>query len=46
MKSMSNELLIESYFQAITLKLPYDFIHLLEEEIRRRSLQPKIKQSS
>ncbi len=46
MKNMSNELLIESYFQAITFKLHIDFIRLLEAEIRSRSLQHEIKQSS
>lgn len=46
MKNMSDELLIEAYFQAIKLKLDPDFIYLLETEIRHRSLAHKIKISS
>lgn len=46
MKKMSDELLIEAYFQAIKLKLDPDFIYLLETEIRHRSLSHKIKISS
>ena len=46
MKNMSDELLIEAYFQAIELKLEPDFIYLLEMEIHQRSLSHKIKISS
>ncbi|CAM3250945.1 sporulation histidine kinase inhibitor Sda [Filibacter tadaridae] len=38
MKKMSDELLMEAYAQAIELKLCPDFISLLENEIRQRSL--------
>lgn len=43
MEKLSDELLIESYFKAIRLKLSPDFILLIEREIRRRSLQLKEK---
>lgn len=46
MKNISNDLLIDTYFQAIKLNLHPDFIRLLETEICRRSLQHKIKISS
>ncbi|RAK22467.1 developmental checkpoint coupling sporulation initiation to replication initiation [Anoxybacillus vitaminiphilus] len=46
MKNLSDELLIESYYKAIELKLSPDFIELIEREIFRRSLTPKIKLSS
>jgi developmental checkpoint coupling sporulation initiation to replication initiation len=35
---MSNEILIDSYFKALDLKLEAEFIALLLEEIRRRKL--------
>lgn len=37
--SMSNKVLIDSYFNAVKLKLDEDFIKLLEEEIERRGIQ-------
>ncbi|MFC4618066.1 sporulation histidine kinase inhibitor Sda [Camelliibacillus cellulosilyticus] len=46
MDKLSNELLIESYFKAKELKLSDDFIQLIEQEIRRRSLQTFIEQLS
>lgn len=44
MRKLSDELLIESYFKAKDLKLSPEFIHLIESEIRRRSLYNKIKE--
>ncbi|WP_409342148.1 sporulation histidine kinase inhibitor Sda [Paenibacillus sp. MBLB4367] len=38
MKLLSNELLVDSYFRAVDLKLEQDFINLLLKEIRRRNL--------
>ncbi|MFD1736648.1 sporulation histidine kinase inhibitor Sda [Bacillus salitolerans] len=46
MRKLSDELLIESYYKATELKLSPEFIHLIESEIRRRSLTHKIKVSS
>ena len=46
MKYLSDELLIESYYKAKELKLSPEFIELIEKEIRRRSLEHKIKLSS
>lgn len=37
--SMSNKVLVETYFNAVRLKLDEDFIILLEEEINRRGIQ-------
>jgi hypothetical protein len=37
--SMSNKVLIDTYFNAVKLKLDLDFIKLLEEEIDRRGIQ-------
>jgi developmental checkpoint coupling sporulation initiation to replication initiation len=45
-KNLSDELLIESYYKAIELKLSQDFIELIKREIFRRSLEHKIKLSS
>lgn len=38
MRLMSNEILIDSYFKALNLKLEQEFVELLLEEIRRRQL--------
>lgn len=38
MRLMSNEVLIDSYFKALNLKLEEEFLELLLEEIRRRKL--------
>ncbi|KAA0549332.1 sporulation histidine kinase inhibitor Sda [Bacillus sp. BGMRC 2118] len=46
MKKLSDELLIESYYKAIELKLSPEFIHLIEIEIKRRALGHNIKLSS
>ena len=46
MIKLSDDLLIESYFKAKDLQLNPHFIHLLEIEIRKRSLVNKIQQSS
>lgn len=46
MEHLSDELLIESYHKANELDLSSEFIHLIEKEIRRRSLTLKIKYSS
>lgn len=42
MHKLSDDLLLESYFKAIKLRLNSDFIHLIETEIHRRSLTHKI----
>ncbi|WP_027724646.1 sporulation histidine kinase inhibitor Sda [Tuberibacillus calidus] len=39
MDKLSDELLIESYYKAKELQLSTDFINLIEQEIRRRSLE-------
>ncbi|WP_133581072.1 sporulation histidine kinase inhibitor Sda [Aureibacillus halotolerans] len=46
MKQLTDELLLESYFKASELKLNPEFIRLIEQEIRRRSLHAKIKLTS
>lgn len=46
MRKLSDELLIESYYKAIELKLSSDFINLIKTEIHRRSLSQVIKVSS
>lgn len=46
MLNMSDELLIESYLDAIMFNLNPDFIKQLEAEIRRRALLDKLKKSS
>lgn len=38
MRLISNEILVDSYFKAIDLKLEQDFVDLLLEEIRRRQI--------
>lgn len=38
MERLSDELLIESYHRANELSLSHEFIHLMEEEMKRRSL--------
>ncbi|MDQ0299785.1 developmental checkpoint coupling sporulation initiation to replication initiation [Salibacterium salarium] len=46
MRQLSDELLIEAYEKALRLQLNDDFILLMEEEIKKRSLQEKyIKQA-
>ncbi|PAE39125.1 sporulation histidine kinase inhibitor Sda [Bacillus sp. 7884-1] len=37
--SMGNKVLIDTYFNAVKLKLDEEFIKLLEEEIDRRGIQ-------
>ncbi|MFC7393274.1 sporulation histidine kinase inhibitor Sda [Scopulibacillus cellulosilyticus] len=44
MEKLSDDLLIESYFKAKELELSKEFIHLIEEEIHRRSLDGKVSQ--
>ncbi len=46
MKSLSDDLLIETYYKAIELKLSTDFILLVKEEIERRALLDQIRKSS
>ncbi|NEU31611.1 sporulation histidine kinase inhibitor Sda [bacterium LRH843] len=46
MHKLSNELLIETYYKAIDLKLNDDFIELIRLEIAKRSLLDKIKLTS
>lgn len=43
MHKLSDDLLLESYFKAIKLRLNNDFIRLIETEIHRRSLTEKIR---
>jgi developmental checkpoint coupling sporulation initiation to replication initiation len=38
MRLMSNEILIDSYFKALDLKLEAEFVKLLREEIRYRNI--------
>ncbi|WKB36881.1 sporulation histidine kinase inhibitor Sda [Terrilactibacillus sp. S3-3] len=42
MEKLSDDLLIESYFKAMELKLSKEFIKLMEQEIKRRSLEVKV----
>lgn len=37
--SLSNKVLVDTYYNAVKLKLDEDFINLLEEEIDRRGIQ-------
>ncbi|AGA21478.1 check point factor coupling initiation of sporulation and replication initiation Sda [Bacillus subtilis subsp. subtilis 6051-HGW] len=46
MRKLSDELLIESYFKATEMNLNRDFIELIENEIKRRSLGHIISVSS
>ncbi|WP_017728439.1 sporulation histidine kinase inhibitor Sda [Halalkalibacterium ligniniphilum] len=46
MKTLSDELLIETYYKAMELKLNDDFIDLIRKEIDRRSLTDKTKITS
>ena len=46
MRKLSDELLIDSYFKALELKLNTEFIRLIEMEIHRRSLTNKIEATS
>ncbi|ADP33164.1 sporulation histidine kinase inhibitor Sda [Bacillus atrophaeus] len=46
MRKLSDELLIESYFKANEMNLNRDFIELIENEIKRRSLGHIISVSS
>lgn len=46
MKSLSDDLLVETYYKAIELQLSSDFIMLIKEEIEKRSLLDKIKKTS
>jgi len=39
MKSISNEVLVDSYCKAVDLQLESDFLELLLAEIRRRQLK-------
>ncbi|API90604.1 MULTISPECIES: sporulation histidine kinase inhibitor Sda [Bacillota] len=43
MEHLSDELLLESYITANELNLSPDFLSLIEEEIHRRQLSHKIK---
>ena len=45
MRMISNEVLIDSYFKAIDLKLEEEFINLLLDEIIRRQLNISFEQS-
>lgn len=38
MKLISNDILVDSYFKAIDLKLEEEFVALLLEEIKRRQI--------
>lgn len=46
MQLLSDELLIETYYKAIELKLSPDFIRLIETEMDRRALNRNVKVSS
>ncbi|WP_100371829.1 sporulation histidine kinase inhibitor Sda [Bacillus sp. FJAT-45037] len=46
MDQLSDKLLVESYQKAVSLKLSYDFIELLLEELYRRDLLPLLPNSS
>jgi developmental checkpoint coupling sporulation initiation to replication initiation len=46
MRHLSDELLIESYYKAIELKLSPEFIRLIETELDRRALNLNVKVSS
>ncbi|MCZ8522384.1 MULTISPECIES: sporulation histidine kinase inhibitor Sda [Paenibacillus] len=39
MKLISNEILVDSYFKAVSLKLEEEFVELLLEEIHRREIK-------
>lgn len=43
MEHLSDELLIESFYKANELNLSPDFLALIEQEIRRRKLNYKIR---
>ncbi|SFL38672.1 Sporulation inhibitor A [Gracilibacillus orientalis] len=42
LKHLSNDLLIDSYFQAVKMDLESDFIGLLLDEIRSRGIESRI----
>lgn len=46
MRLLSDELLIETYYKAIELKLSPEFIRLIETEMDRRALNRNVKVSS
>ncbi|HWO97935.1 MAG TPA: sporulation histidine kinase inhibitor Sda [Bacillus sp. (in: firmicutes)] len=46
MQKLSDKLLIESYLKATELQLSPEFIQLIEQEMKRRSLKLKVKLSS
>jgi developmental checkpoint coupling sporulation initiation to replication initiation len=46
MQKLSDKLLIESYLKATELQLSQEFIELIEQEMKRRSLNLKVKLSS
>lgn len=46
MRTLSDELLLESFYKAIELNLNPDFIQLIQTEINRRSLNNKIRKTS
>ncbi|WP_174613878.1 sporulation histidine kinase inhibitor Sda [Virgibacillus ihumii] len=43
MEHLSDELLLESYHKANELNLSPDFVYLIKQEINKRSLAHKIK---
>ena len=46
MQGLPDDLLVESYYKARELQLNKEFIQLIEDEIFRRCLHHKLKQSS
>ncbi|KGP73123.1 sporulation histidine kinase inhibitor Sda [Pontibacillus yanchengensis] len=46
MEHLSDELLIDAYIKATELNLSDEFIRLIEEELKRRSISHSIKQTS
>lgn len=41
-QALSNQVLINSYINAVMLKLDSHFIYLLHEEMRKRELMPRL----
>ncbi|MDV2581060.1 sporulation histidine kinase inhibitor Sda [Alkalibacillus haloalkaliphilus] len=46
METLSDQLLIDSYYKAKNLNLNHDFIQLIEKELKKRKLIDHLKESS
>ncbi|WP_343782244.1 sporulation histidine kinase inhibitor Sda [Alkalibacillus silvisoli] len=46
METLSDQLLIDSYYKAKKLDLNHDFIHLIKKELKKRNLIDQLKESS